>query len=69
MTDNIVDTWRDMLPLRSGIPWRKKERPAATLRALQWLLSVCLIVAIGGCVNTKPGDFNAPEPPAERRPF
>jgi hypothetical protein len=50
-------------------PWSEKGCPAAMSPALKLLLTICLLVAIGGCVNTKPGDFNSPEPPADRRPF
>jgi hypothetical protein len=67
--DNIVDIWRGLSPLHISKPWREKGCPAAMSPALKLLLTISLIVAIGGCVNTKPGDFNSPEPPADRRPF
>jgi hypothetical protein len=67
--DNILDKWR-------GVPRSPKEKsfrtmadPVRRLRGQTLLVTVCLFVALGGCVNTKPGDFNAPEPPADRRPF
>jgi hypothetical protein len=37
--------------------------------AMKLLLTMRLIVTLGGCVNTKPGDTNAPEAPADRRPI
>lgn len=67
--DNIVDIWRGLPPLHISKPWSVKGCPVAVSPALKLLLTICLIVAIGGCVNTKPGDFNSPELPADKRPF
>ena len=48
---------------------RERNHPVGMLLALKLLLTIHLIVTLGGCVNTKPGDTNAPEAPADRRPF
>jgi hypothetical protein len=48
---------------------KERSHPVGMLLALKLLLTIQLIVTLGGCVNTKPGDTSAPEAPADRRPF
>jgi hypothetical protein len=62
MTDNIADILRGPPPSQMG-------KFLCTRNALKLLLAIYLVVAYAGCVNTKPGDFNAPESPSDRRPF
>jgi hypothetical protein len=67
--DNIVDNWWGLPPLHIDKLCRDRNHPVGMLLALKLLLTIHLIVTLGGCVNTKPGDTNAPEAPADRRPF
>jgi hypothetical protein len=62
MTDNITHILRDLPPSQMGKLLCKRN-------ALTLLLAIYLVVAHAGCVNTKPGDFNAPESPSDRRQF
>jgi hypothetical protein len=62
--DNIVDTRWGLPPLHRCKPSKERNHPVGMLLALKLLLTIHL-VTLGGCVNTKPGDTNAPE----ARPF
>jgi hypothetical protein len=61
MTDHtIVESRRGLPPLQLGKRWKERDHPVALLLALKVLVTVCLIVTLGGCVSTREGDYETP---------
>jgi hypothetical protein len=61
MTDHkIVDIWRGLPKLPFGKPWPRRDRAVTMWPALKLLVTVSLIVTLGGCVSTRQGDYETP---------
>jgi hypothetical protein len=62
--DNSVDIWQGLPPLPMGKPWTRL--PVAKPLALKMLVTVGLLVALGGCVSTRQGDYENPFVPGSQ---